>query len=77
MIKSVWTRTALTMVALAQVSSCAVQRVNESFDRAEQQGRTATQYAKFLQNQQPQQNRDTVVFSHKPWVSTEPLVATR
>lgn len=54
-----------------------MQRVNESFDRAEFQGRTAGQYTKFLQNQQPQQNRDTVVFSNKPWVSTEPLVTRR
>lgn len=72
-----WIRWALTPVASALLSSCAVQRVNESFDRAEFQGRTAGQYTKFLQNQQPQQNRDTVVFSNKPWVSTEPLVTRR
>ena len=72
-----WVRWALTPIALALLSSCAVQRVNESFDRAEFQGRTAGQYTKFLQNQQPQQNRDTVVFSNKPWVSTEPLVTKR
>jgi type IVB pilus formation R64 PilN family outer membrane protein len=77
MIKSPWGRWALTPIALALVSSCAVQRVNESFDRAELQGRTAGQYNKFLQNQQPQQNRDTVVFSNRPWVSTEPLVTRR
>lgn len=68
---------ALTPIALALLSSCAMQRVNESFDRSEFQGRTADQYTKFLQNQQPQQNRDTVVFSNKPWVSTEPLVTRR
>lgn len=72
-----WVRWALTPIAMALLSSCAVQRVNESFDRAEFQGRTAGQYTKFLQNQQPQQNRDTVVFSNKPWVSTEPLVTRR
>ncbi|HDS1770235.1 MULTISPECIES: PilN family type IVB pilus formation outer membrane protein [Pseudomonas] len=72
-----WVRWALTPIALALLSSCAVQRVNESFDRAEFQGRTAGQYTKFLQNQQPQQNRDTVVFSNKLWVSTEPLVTRR
>ncbi|MDU9404904.1 PilN family type IVB pilus formation outer membrane protein [Pseudomonas sp. zfem004] len=77
MIKSPWARWALTPIAVAMLSSCAVQRVNESFDRAELDGRTASQYAKFLQNQQPQQNRDTVVFSNKPWVSTEPLVTRR
>lgn len=75
--KSPWARWALTPIALALVSSCAVQRVNESFDRAEFQGRTAGQYNKFLQNQQPQQSRDTVVFSNRPWVSTEPLVTRR
>ena len=74
MIKFRWAHWALTPIALALLSSCAVQRVNESFDRAEFQGRTASQYNKFLQNQQ---NRDTVVFSNKPWVSTEPLVTRR
>lgn len=77
MTKFPWAHWALTPIALALLSSCAVQRVNESFDRAEFQGRTASQYNKFLQNQQPQQNRDTVVFSNKPWVSTEPLVTRR
>ncbi|WP_047305774.1 PilN family type IVB pilus formation outer membrane protein [Pseudomonas fluorescens] len=77
MIKFPRARWALTPLALALVSSCAVQRVNESFDRAEFQGRTADQYTKFLQNQQPQQNRDTVVFTNKPWVSTQPLVTRR
>lgn len=77
MIKFRWAHWALTPIALALLSSCAVQRVNESFDRAEFQGRTASQYNKFLQNQQPQQSRDTVVFSNKPWVSTEPLVTRR
>ncbi len=77
MIKFCWAHWALTPIALALLSSCAVQRVNESFDRAEFQGRTASQYNKFLQNHQPQQNRDTVVFSNKPWVSTEPLVTRR
>ncbi|WP_252090660.1 PilN family type IVB pilus formation outer membrane protein [Pseudomonas sp. MWU13-3659] len=77
MIKSPWARWALTPMALALVSSCALQRVNESFDRAEFDGRSASQYTKFLQNQQPQLNRDTVVFSNKPWVSTEPLVTRR
>lgn len=77
MIKFRWAHWALTPIALALLSSCAVQRVNESFHRAEFQGRTASQYNKFLQNHQPQQNRDTVVFSNKPWVSTEPLVTRR
>lgn len=77
MIKFRWAHWALTPIALALLSSCAVQRVNESFNRAEFHGRTASQYNKFLQNQQPQLSRDTVVFSNKPWVSTEPLVTRR
>lgn len=77
MIKFKWAHWALTSMALALVSSCAVQRVNESFDRAEVQGQTADQYTRLLQSQQPHQNRATVVFSNKPWVSTEPLITRR
>jgi type IVB pilus formation R64 PilN family outer membrane protein len=74
---SPWVRWALTPLTVAILAGCAVQRVNESFDRADFQGRTAGQYNKYLQNQQPQQARDTVVFSNKPWVSTQPLVSKR
>lgn len=74
---SPWVRWALTPLTVAILAGCAVQRVNESFDRADLQGRTAGQYNKYLQNQQPQQARDTVVFSNKPWVSTQPLVSKR
>lgn len=77
MTKSAWTRWALTPIAMVMLTSCALQRVNESFDRSEYQGRTAGQYNKYLQNQQPQQARETVVFSNKPWVSTQPLVSRR
>lgn len=74
---SPWIRWALTPLTVAILAGCAVQRVNESFDRADIQGRTAGQYNKYLQNQQPLQARDTVVFSNKPWVSTQPLVSKR
>ncbi|MEX0297098.1 PilN family type IVB pilus formation outer membrane protein [Pseudomonas putida] len=77
MTKSAWARWALTPIAMAMLTSCALQRVNESFDRSEYEGRTAGQYTKYLQNQQPQQTRETVVFSNKPWVSTQPLVSKR
>lgn len=77
MTKSAWARWALTPIAMAMLTSCALQRVNESFDRSEYEGRTAGQYSKYLQNQQPQQARETVVFSNKPWVSTQPLVSKR
>ncbi|WP_412461755.1 PilN family type IVB pilus formation outer membrane protein [Pseudomonas sp. SC11] len=77
MTKSAWARWALTPIAMAMLTSCALQRVNESFDRSEYEGRTAGQYSKYLQNQQPQQARETVVFSNKPWVSTQPLVTRR
>lgn len=77
MTKTAWVRWALTPIAMAMLTSCALQRVNESFDRSEYQGRTAEQYNKYLRNQQPQQARETVVFSNKPWVSTQPLVNKR
>lgn len=70
-----WVTFGLMPLALASLTSCAVQRVSESFERSELQGQTAHQYNKFLQNQQPEQVRDTVVFTSKPWVSTQPLVS--
>ena len=69
-----WVTFGLMPLALASLTSCAVQRVSESFERSELQGQTAHQYNKFLENQQPEQVRDTVVFTSKPWVSTQPLV---
>ena len=70
-----WVTFGLMPLALASLTSCAVQRVSESFERSELQGQTAHQYNKFLENQQPEQVRDTVVFTSKPWVSTQPLVS--
>jgi type IVB pilus formation R64 PilN family outer membrane protein len=54
-----------------------VQRVNESASRAESDAATASQYSRFLRNQQQEPTRDTVVFSDKPWVSKQPMVAKR
>lgn len=62
---------------LTLISSCAVQRVNDSASRAENEASTARQYNGYLQNQQPEPARDTVIFSEKPWVSTQPLVTKR
>lgn len=72
-----WVTFGLMPLALASLTSCAVQRVGESFERSELQGQTAHQYNKFLQNQQHEQVRDTVVFTSKPWVSTQPLESKR
>ncbi|SFY09025.1 PilN family type IVB pilus formation outer membrane protein [Azotobacter vinelandii] len=71
-----WARLAMLPLALA-LSSCSLQRVNESANRAEQDAEAAGRYARYLRNQQPEPHRDTVVFSDKPWVSTEPLAAKR
>lgn len=71
-----WVRWAILPLALF-MSSCSLQRVNDSVARAELEGKSAGQYTKYLQNLQPEQARDTVVFSNKPWVSTQPLVTKR
>ncbi|MBC2658116.1 PilN family type IVB pilus formation outer membrane protein [Pseudomonas sp. MSSRFD41] len=70
-------RWAAVLVTLPLISSCAVQRVNDSASRAENEASTARQYNGYLQNQQPEPARDTVIFSEKPWVSTQPLVTKR
>lgn len=64
-----------TAVLLASCSS--VQRIDEAAGRATRQGQEASSYAAVLRNQQAEPKRDTVVFSDKPWVSTQPLVARR
>jgi len=64
-----------TAVLLASCSS--VQRIDEAAGRATLQGQEASSYAAVLRNQQAEPKRDTVVFSDKPWVSTQPLVARR
>ncbi|OLU25490.1 type IVB pilus formation outer membrane protein, R64 PilN family [Pseudomonas sp. PA15(2017)] len=63
--------------ALVMMSSCTLQRVDESVDRAERAGATARQYASVLRNQRAETARETVIFSEKPWVSTQPLVTKR
>ena len=62
---------------MALISSCSLQRVNESAGRAENDAATASQYSRFLRNQQQEPARETVVFSDKPWVSKQPMVAKR
>jgi type IVB pilus formation R64 PilN family outer membrane protein len=62
---------------MALISSCSLQRVNESASRAENDAATASQYSRFLRNQQQEPARETVVFSDKPWVSKQPMVAKR
>ncbi len=64
-----------TAVLLASCSS--VQRIDEAAGRATLQWQEASSYAAVLRNQQAEPKRDTVVFSDKPWVSTQPLVARR
>jgi hypothetical protein len=68
--------TAMSLI-VTLLSSCSLQRVNESASRAENEAATASQYSRFLQNQQQDPARATVVFSDKPWVSKQPMVAKR
>ncbi|WP_016971652.1 PilN family type IVB pilus formation outer membrane protein [Pseudomonas tolaasii] len=72
-----WIRGVALSLIVGLISACAVQRVNESASRAESDAATASQYSRFLRNQQQEPARDTVVFSDKPWVSTQPMVAKR
>ncbi len=72
-----WIRGVALSLIVALVSSCSLQRVNESVSRAENDAAKASQYSRFLRNQQQEPARDTVVFSDKPWVSKQPMVAKR
>ncbi|NNA96934.1 PilN family type IVB pilus formation outer membrane protein [Pseudomonas gessardii] len=72
-----WIRGVALSLTVSLASACAVQRVNESASRAESDAATASQYSRFLRNQQQEPTRDTVVFSDKPWVSKQPMVAKR
>lgn len=65
------------LAAALLLASCSVQRVDESAQRAENDAAMASQYAALLRNQQQQPKRETVVFSDKPWVSTQPVAAKR
>ncbi|MDR9863441.1 PilN family type IVB pilus formation outer membrane protein [Pseudomonas baetica] len=65
------------VIALLLCTSCSLQRVTESANRAERDGAEASQYSAIARNQQPEPQRETVVFSNKPWVSTQPVVAKR
>lgn len=64
-----WIKSTALSLIVALVSSCSLQRVNESASRAENDAATASQYSRFLRNQQQESARATVVFSDKPWVS--------
>ena len=72
-----WIKSTALSLIVALVSSCSLQRVNESASRAENDAATASQYSRFLRNRQQESARATVVFSDKPWVSKKPLVAKR
>lgn len=63
--------------ALLLCTSCALQPVTDSSDRAEISAAEASRYAAITRNQQAKPSRDTVVFSDKLWVSTQPVVAKR
>jgi len=65
------------LAAALLLTSCSVQRVDLSAQRAEDDAAIAGQYTALLRNQQQQPSRETVVFSDKPWVSTQPVVAKR
>lgn len=67
---------ALTLLALV-ISGCGIQRVNESMQRSEAAADSASAIAATLRNNQVKPKRDTVVFSDRPWVSTQPIVSKR
>ncbi|WP_263270417.1 PilN family type IVB pilus formation outer membrane protein [Pseudomonas phytophila] len=71
------TRLTTLSIAALLASACSVQRVDEAAARAEATAETAGQYAAILRNKQQQERRDTVIFSDKPWVSTQPVTARR
>ena len=77
MTTTLWIRCVAVALVAGLLSSCSLQRVNESVARAEQEAATASQYSRFLRNQQQEPARDTVVFSNKPWVSKQPMMAKR
>ncbi|WP_426102979.1 PilN family type IVB pilus formation outer membrane protein [Pseudomonas sp. PSPC3-3] len=76
MMKSFFKLSCIT-VALLLCTSCTLQRVSESAARAEKDGAEAAQYAASSRAQKSEQKRATVIFSDKPWVSTQPVAAKR
>lgn len=64
-------------LAVALASGCSVKRVDEAVERAEANAEQAAQYSAMLRNKQQQERRETVIFSDKPWVSTQPVAAKR
>ncbi|MFC2973871.1 PilN family type IVB pilus formation outer membrane protein [Azotobacter bryophylli] len=65
------------VLAVACAAGCTMQRINESMARTQSETDTASQYTAYLRNQQQEPKRNTVVFSKKPWVSTQPISAKR
>ncbi|QQX57542.1 PilN family type IVB pilus formation outer membrane protein [Pseudomonas chlororaphis] len=74
-------RQALRAIALGllavSLSSCSLKRVDESFHRSEATAGSASDIAANLRNTQAEPKRDTVVFSDRPWVNTQPIVSKR
>lgn len=74
-------RQALRAIALGllavSLSSCGLKRVDESFQRSEATAGSASDIAANLRNTQAEQKRETVVFSDRPWVNTQPIVSKR
>src|SRR3990167_4824023 len=66
----------LTLLALV-ISGCGIQRVNDSMQRSEAAADSASAIAATLRNNQVVPKRDTVVYSDRPWVSTQPIVSKR
>lgn len=67
-----------TLIALLLASTgCGVQRVDESMKRSEAAAGSAGAIAASMRNSQAEPKRDTVVFSKRPWVSTQPIVTKR
>ncbi|AIC21832.1 secretin [Pseudomonas chlororaphis] len=74
-------RQALRAIALGllavSLSGCGLKRVDESFQRSEATAGSASDIAANLRNTQAEPKRETVVFSDRPWVNTQPIVSKR
>ncbi len=66
----------LTLLAFV-VAGCGIKRVDESMQRSESTAGSASAIAASLRYTPAKPKRDTVVYSDRPWVSTQPIVAKR
>lgn len=66
----------LTLLAFV-VAGCGIKRVDDSMQRSESTAGSASAIAASLRYAQIKPKRDTVVYSDRPWVSTQPIVAKR